>query len=207
MSSAQRVDLAHGLAHAMRSALTRAELAAGQLERDAATPRARRLAHSVSAAVAELDRLVSDVVGVLASQPRPAPSEDLRGVLSEMRQRYAPALRARGVEWIDSPDGDDVPRGNRALARRATALLLRVAAACAKEGGRIVIGVNADPDSWSVGIEVESHRDATDPPPDSLAELRALANRTHGAMDHRRSERWTTLRLRFPAEAAACPTS
>ncbi len=191
----------------MRSALTRAELAAGQLERDAATPRARRLARSVSDAVADLDRLVSDVVGMLANEPRTARSEDLRGVLIELRQRYAPALAARGVEWIDAPETADVPRGDRALARRATALLLRVGASCASEGGRLMLEANADADAWSLGIEVASHRDAADPTSEGLARAtRTRESRAQGALDHQWRNGWTALRLRFPTEAAACPT-
>jgi hypothetical protein len=206
MSDVQRSEVAFALAHAMRSALARADLAVGQLERDSATPRTRRLARAVAEAVADLDRLVSDVVRLVASGPRRTQGDDLREVLSELRQRHAPALAARGVEWIDAPEAAEVPRGDSALARRALALLLRIGAGCARGGGRLVLDASGEPDAWSLGIEVESHLDSIDPRPEGLAELRALANRAQGALDHQRCDGRTSLRLRFPNEAA-CPAS
>jgi hypothetical protein len=206
MSDVQRSDVAHALAHAMRSALARADLAVGQLERDSATPRARRLALAVADAVADLDRLVSDVVRLVASAPRRTHGDDLREVLAELRNRHAPALAARGVEWVDAPDAAVAPRGDSALARRALALLLRIGAGCARGGGRLVLDASGDADAWSLGIEIESHLDAVEPRPEGLAELRALANRTQGVLDHQRCEGRTSLRLRFPNEAS-CPAS
>jgi hypothetical protein len=206
MSGGVHVDLAHALADAMRTALARAELAAGQLERDAATPRARRLARSVTDAVADLDRLVADLVGLVANGPRPARSEDLRGVLIEVRGRHAPALAARGIEWMDAPDTAGVPRGDPALARRAMVLLLRVGASCARGGGRLMLEAKADADAWSLGVEVASHGDAVDPTCEGLAELRALATRAQGVLDHQWSNGGTALRLRFPTGPSCLPS-
>jgi len=203
----QGEDLAHDLAHAMRSALARAELAAGQIERDAATPRARRLAGSVSGAVAELDRLVSEAVALLARGRRSARCEDLRSVVTELRRRHAGALAARDVEWNETPLAGPAPCGDPALARRAGALLLRVAAPCARAGGRLAIELGGEDAGWSIAARVEARDRSIDPAPEGLAELRALARRTGGVFEHARAAGATVLRLRVPNEAAAWPAS
>jgi hypothetical protein len=202
MSATQREEPAHALAATMRSALARAELAAGRLARDASTPRARRLAHSISAAVAELDRALGDLVELAAGSQRPARDEDLDGVLRALRERHAPVLAARGIDWVDAPQAGSLLRGDGPLARRAVALLLRVGAASAQGGGQIALAASADAEAWSLGIEVNPACDAPRPATEALAELRALASRSHATLDHVHCAGRTTLRLRFPGEAA-----
>lgn len=203
----QRTDLAHGLAHAMRSALARAELAAGQIERDAATPRARRLAGSVSGAVAELDRLVSDVVALLANERRAPRAEDLRVVVAELRQRHEPALAARGIAWADDPCALVSLHGDSALARRAGVLLLRVGASCVRGGGALALALDGGDGAWSLTLRVTARECTGVPAAESLAELRALASRAHGVFEHAMENGACVLRLRFPIEAGACRAS
>jgi signal transduction histidine kinase len=199
-------DLAHGLAHAMRTSLARAALAAGQLERDGATPRARRLAGTVSGSVVELDRLIGELISLVVRAARPRQRADLRGPLADLRARHAAPLAARGIEWIASDDAPGPLVGDPAVARRAAALLLRVLAAQAPSGGRLSLEASSEPQGWSLAARVEidgaaAPAEASARASAPLADLRALAARAGASLEHEHGARVVALRLRFPDDS------
>lgn len=115
----------------MRSGLTRIELAASQLAREAATPAARRLAAGICDAVDELDRAVSETLALLRrADPRSAAREDLRPAFRALAARLGPSLAARGVRVEPQDRGGAPLLGDPRLLRQAAATLLRAGATC-----------------------------------------------------------------------------
>ena len=136
----------------MRNALARAELAAGELSRHAATPRIRQLALSVSQAVADADHLVA----VLARRPAGAHEEAQRvplgSILELLRSRLAPSLEARGILWMPLADQSEEAAADPVLAHRAGVALLRATAALLEDGGTLTLDARAEPGGWRLEL-------------------------------------------------------
>lgn len=119
----------------MRAPLARAELAASQLARDAATPGAHELAAGIGEAVAELDELIGRALAVLLARGAPQGAADLAGVVAELRERLGPVLLARGITWAGGPLAKAMVAGPPERVRACCLALLRAAAALAGPGG------------------------------------------------------------------------
>jgi hypothetical protein len=107
----------------MQAALARVELAASLLARDATTPRARALLHSIASAVADLDRGLVRLASLLGRPraPRRRRAEPLAPALAALCERLAPALVARGIALEHAPDEASLPAAGLALARASGA--------------------------------------------------------------------------------------
>lgn len=206
-----RLERAPSLTQSMRSALARAELAASELARDAATPRARRLARAVSGAVADVDLLVSELVLLLTGNVRRHSLDDLRPVLSALRERFAASLEARDILW--PVDGSTPPPvdGNPELARRAGVALLRWGAAALPAGGRLSLAARAEPGGWGLDVRLDPQPTDTEFRLSSPAfeELNAFAIRLGARLEHEQPEApsGVSLRLCFPFPESACAAS
>jgi len=96
----------------LRAALTRAHLAASEIEREVASPRAARLVRRVMSATSEMERTLERVSLRMPSAPdrqdaepratrllEPASAAAPQRVLDGLHDRLAPILALRGIRW------------------------------------------------------------------------------------------------------------
>ncbi len=136
-----RQTFAAAIAAQMKTPLSRVELAASQLMRDALTPANRRLASRVSDAAEDLDALIGRLLALLAPGAKERVVEgDLREVIDSLHRRLSPVLAARGIEWAEpASDQGRALVGDQRRSRRAALMLLRSAAKLVGSGGRLAI--------------------------------------------------------------------
>jgi len=132
----------------MRSALSRAELAASELSRQAATPRLRQLALSVSQAVADADQLVAALARSPSGTRAKRPRVPLGPILELLRSRLAASLEAREIDWMPLADQSEEAAADPVLAHRVGVALLRAASALLEDGGTLTLDARADPEGW-----------------------------------------------------------
>lgn len=119
-----------------RSPLAQIELAASQIYREALTPNARAQSEQIFEAVAQIDALVDRMLRVLVPPKRSATREQaLAPILAALRQRFAPALMACGVEWIFAEDRASGATNQPQQVRKLCTELLRLALALSGKGG------------------------------------------------------------------------
>jgi signal transduction histidine kinase len=185
----RRRAMAAAHAVALRTPLARVQLAASQLERDAVTPHARRLALAIAEAVAELDTGITETLSVLVPPAPPATDDDVAVVLETLRQRVAPSLRARGVTWEPGPPAEAPVPGNASWVREAAAVLAREAVVGVGAGGRLRIALVEGTGRLGLRLELEPAVAAP-----SLPGARALALRRGGVLEmedgHGRATLW-----------------
>jgi len=189
---------------ALRTPLARVQLAASRLEREAVTPAVARLVASISDAVAELDRGIADLLGVLVPPAQPVTDEDVAAALEVLRQRVAPSLCARGVEWTAGAGHAGPVPGNASLVRESAVALVREAAAALGAGGRVRLDLAEAPDRLELRLSLTGGR-AGAPGPGGFEASRALALRRGGGLDWDGAAGRATLWL--PRGEAACVAS
>lgn len=180
---------------ALRTPLSRIELAASRLARLVTAPAGRALADDIRGAVSELDDGLGRAMRDLVGAPRPsAPPEDCRGMLEALHQRIAPALHARGIDWI-APAGDaaDGPiLGNATAARQAVLCLLEDGLALAPAQGRIELALVPGESPGRCGVALRVHaEDGAEPPdaqradgePEAFAAARGFVHRNGGTLE------------------------
>lgn len=186
-------------------AVARIELAASRLARDVAAPHARALLHSISCAVAELDRGLLRLAALstdrspAARSPRPVPAGPL---LTTLCERLASAMAARGLaleRGADEPGGDALLVAEPAALQRLALALLRFAAARLAAGGHLRIRVQASGPTREPILVLECDgplsAHATETPAGvALRALLAGARTSLEHVEHREGER---LRERF----------
>ena len=144
------------LALGLRTPLSRIELAASRLEREAVTPAARGLAEGICDAVEELDRMIVQLTAVLAPPPPiDPPRAPLAEVLPAMRDRLAPVLAARGVQWLE-PELDAGAVGDPDALKLTALSLIRAGTELAGGGGRVSIQLQTEAGRSGVRLEVAS---------------------------------------------------
>lgn len=144
----------------MRTPLSRIELAASRLARDATTPTRLDLAHGISDAVSELDEAIAGGLrGLVSDGAGAAEVEDCRAVLEDLRERLTPLLLARSIEWEAEPAGaaEPVP-GDPDATRRAALALLRTGSALAGPGGAVALSFAREHEGRRRGIALEVKR-------------------------------------------------
>jgi len=190
----------------MRTPLARAELAASRLLREGATPLARRLAQGIRDAVAELDGQIARTLRALAPREGGELQEDCRSIASELLERLAPVIEARGVHCASQDRCPGPVVGDPALLRRAGRALLRGGARLAGRDGSIRLGVQPGPDGGCV-LQLEVSPTVPADPAlalSVLAEARelAVAEEGHLAVAPGRTDHAVVARLELPHREA-----
>lgn len=138
----------------MRTPLARVELAASQLDRDGATPRARELARCIREAVIEMDRRIETSLRALLPAAPASVARACGNVLEEVLARVGDVLGARGLRCALRPDPPDPVIGDPDRLRRAALCLLRSAGGVAGSGGTVSIGLEDAPGRYGVSVDI-----------------------------------------------------
>ena len=125
---------------ALRTPLARIQLVANRLERGAdAASSPSEIGEILSEAVAELDRGISQTLAVLVPSAHAALCSDVAETLAALRERVAPSLAARGIEWCVSRGSTPSVRAPASRLREAAVALVRDAAASLPPGSRLEV--------------------------------------------------------------------
>ncbi len=210
------VHAAIATSRSLRGALARVELAASQLARDVATPRARALLRSISVAVADLDRGLAALAASpgRGAQPRCPEAVPVAPLLTTIVERLRPALAARGLHLEAAvAEAETALAGEPQALRRAALLLLRCVAAGLATGGGLTLAAEQAPDDGALVLAVEAAGPARDGASDAAARsaLRTLVAAQGASLEHEERRdgalRRERLAVRFASGEVACSGS
>jgi len=202
VSGARDARLATALA-GLRTPIARIQLAASRLEALRHPPLASDVAGSLRDAVAELDRDVELLLGALATPGGATRSSSCARALDEILARVAPALDARGCRCERERDVGSVA-DDACRVRRGALQLLRSGSRFAGRGGRLRIGLVAEPSRYAIRVEAEAPSangpdGAVEPDTEELRRF-ALAEGGELGLEPSAAGRWTAA-LWFPGDA------
>lgn len=200
--SPPRDERAAALALELRAPLSRVELAASQLLREALTPAGRRTAERIGEAVREVDRGIARLLAWIEPEADAAAGADWSQVLGELRRRLAGVLALRGITWEEGPLAA-APGTDPGRARLLATALLRAAAARAGAGGRFRVELRAEEGGAVLSVRCRGGATAGPPPP-AVEEARGLALSQGAVLETRKTADGAVLALRLPAGGAAC---
>ncbi len=175
--------LADSILH-IRTCLSRVELAASRLAREATTPVARDLVAGISQAVQEIDDEIGEALLSLRTESNSdAEVSDCSHSLEILRDRMSPILHAHGIHWLPREIGEPCLTTNRDGIELAALVMLRTGIALAGHGGTIDLELVRDPETSRIGLRLAAERvDASEGDPDTLIHARALAERHRGSL-------------------------
>jgi signal transduction histidine kinase len=156
----ERAQLASELLRELRTPLARISLAVEEISAHARHPAQTQLAARIEDALLSADAGIERVIGLLREPKIADRAIDAARELARLRERVAPALAARGIEWpapeLTAPsaeiriDATQLRRGALCVLRAATEALasggwLRIEVACdgVREGLRLWLGAPA----------------------------------------------------------------
>ena len=162
----------------MRTCLSRVELAATRLAREAATPAARGLAVGISKAVYEIDDEIGDALRALRSESQEADIGDCRPILAAFRRRMSPILRAHDVAWCDDAVAVDLCIADRAAFEFSALVMLRTGIELVGADRTIDLSLVHGADTCDIGLRLGLDRfDPDEADTDPIRRIHALAAR------------------------------